>query len=176
MNKITKILSVAAVSAASAFAADNPAIQCGIEGMEPTACATEIVSPNLVLDARSGIFHIDPGQKISFQGKDINLRLEIPSTSPYFKELQALAQTGLAAGAVIRVQFPNPRKVDSYMMSLSGGWYKVVNNGTPTLIVDASELNDVYNKETCITNAASGHDMDNPPYIHCKILNISVAR
>ena len=59
MNKITKILSVAAVSAASAFAADNPAIQCGIEGMEPTACATEIVSPkfsNICLQRQTNYF------------------------------------------------------------------------------------------------------------------------
>ena len=178
MKKITKILSAVAFSAAAAFATDDSNIVCSHPDMEATACETTIVNPNLVLDVRNGIFHNDPSQKIDFQGKAINLRLEIPSTSPYFKELQAIAQTGLAAGATIRVMFPNPRKVTSYMMSASGSWYKVVNNGSPVLLtpIDPDLSADPFNQETCITNATAAHDMDNPPFIHCKILNISVAR
>ena len=177
MKKITKILSVVAFSAAAGFATDDSNIVCGLQDMESTACATRIVNPNLVLDVRNGIFHIDPGQKIDFQGKPISLRLEVPSTSPYFKEFQALAQTGWATGTVISVEFPNPRMGNSYMMSAAGNWYKVVDDGAPTLLpAGAAELNDVYNQETCITNATAAHDMNNPPYIHCKVLNISVSR
>ena len=190
MNKITKILSVAAIASVAAWAEGvvcNAPGKVVLAGMEATSCSTTMLNASPVLDATGYIFHIHTDQKAKFNGQDIDLRLYVPATTPAFKDIEALVQTAYATKSAVSVIFPNPDATLTYMMErygTDGANTKVssVQNGKKTEIFrhengeNKPDDSAVINTMTG-TNCTVNTDLNGKiAFVHCPIQSLQIVR
>ena len=190
MNKFTKILSVAAFASAAAWADSvvcNAPGHIALSGMEATSCTATMLNASPVLDAVTNTFHIHTNQKATFNGQEIDLRLYVPSSSPAFKDIEALIQPAYATKSAVSVIFPNPDATLTYMMErygTDGANTKVssVQNGSKTEIYRYEngqylpDANAIVNTMTG-TNCAVNTDLTGAvAFVHCPIQSLQIVR
>lgn len=77
----------------------------GFAGIPLTSCAYSISSYSIGMDA--GLFFVDTGYDVTYNGKKYRLRLAVTSSSAYYKDYQAILQTAYATRSKIQLIYPN---------------------------------------------------------------------